>query len=128
MKSGSGSKESVSPGVILCLAGRRGNKMARLQSRCLLFGLSLLFLALPGRTDDKPKEDGSKPPATSSGDPRVNIEPRLRTPKTPEPDGSDRRSNIRIDTTLVLIPVSVTDPMNRFVTGLEREHFRLFED
>ena len=33
-----------------------------------------------------------------------------------------------MDTTLVLIPVTVTDPMNRFVTGLEREHFRLFED
>lgn len=33
-----------------------------------------------------------------------------------------------MDTTLVLINVTVTDPMNRFVTGLEKEHFRLFED
>ncbi|MGP8244102.1 MAG: VWA domain-containing protein [Bryobacteraceae bacterium] len=38
------------------------------------------------------------------------------------------RANIRIDSTLVLIPVTVTDPMNRFVTGLEKENFRLFED
>ncbi|MCL5097213.1 MAG: VWA domain-containing protein, partial [Candidatus Omnitrophica bacterium] len=38
------------------------------------------------------------------------------------------RSNIRVDTTLVLIPVTVTDPLNRFVTGLERENFRIFED
>ena len=28
----------------------------------------------------------------------------------------------------MLIPVTVTDPMNRFVTGLEKENFRLFED
>src|SRR5438552_1806565 len=38
------------------------------------------------------------------------------------------KANIRVDTTLVLIPVTVTDPMNRFVTGLEKENFRVFED
>jgi len=41
---------------------------------------------------------------------------------------ASRPSNIRIDKTLVLINVTVTDPLNRFVTGLEKEHFRLFED
>ena len=39
-----------------------------------------------------------------------------------------RPGSIRIDTTLVQINVTVTDPLNRFVTGLEKEHFRLFED
>jgi VWFA-related protein len=34
----------------------------------------------------------------------------------------------RVDSTLVLIPVSVTDPSNRFVLGLDRENFRLSED
>src|SRR5262249_37473101 len=34
----------------------------------------------------------------------------------------------RVDTTLVQINVTVTDPLNRFVTGLEKEHFRLFEE
>jgi VWFA-related protein len=38
------------------------------------------------------------------------------------------QANIRVDSTLVLIPVTVTDSMNRFVTGLERENFKLFED
>jgi VWFA-related protein len=32
-----------------------------------------------------------------------------------------------VDSTLVLIPVTVTDPMNRFVTGLEKENFKIFE-
>jgi VWFA-related protein len=38
------------------------------------------------------------------------------------------KSNIRIDTTVVQIPVTVTDPLNRFVTGLEKKDFKLFED
>jgi Ca-activated chloride channel homolog len=33
-----------------------------------------------------------------------------------------------VDTTLVLIPASVTDPLNRFVLGLRKEDFHLFED
>ncbi len=56
----------------------------------------------------------------------VSIVPR---PKPPEKAAVILpRANIRIDSTLVLIPVTVTDPMNRFVTGLEKENFRLFED
>ena len=38
------------------------------------------------------------------------------------------QANIRVDSTLVLIPVTVTDPLNRFVTGLEKENFKLTED
>ncbi len=33
-----------------------------------------------------------------------------------------------MDTNVVLIPVTVTDPLNRFVTGLEKEIFKVFED
>jgi len=35
---------------------------------------------------------------------------------------------LRVYTTLVLIPVSVTDAQNRFVLGLQKEDFQLFED
>jgi Ca-activated chloride channel family protein len=34
----------------------------------------------------------------------------------------------RADSTLVLVPVSVTDPNNRYVLGLAKEDFHLFED
>jgi Ca-activated chloride channel homolog len=34
----------------------------------------------------------------------------------------------RADTTLVLVPVSVTDPSNRYVLGLGKDDLRLFED
>ena len=66
--------------------------------------------------------------AVPAADPNINIEPRIRQQKsTPDP-AEKRETSIRVDTTLVLINVTVTDPMNRFVTGLEKEHFKLFED
>jgi len=36
--------------------------------------------------------------------------------------------NLRVETTLVEIPVSVTDSLNRFVLGLQKEDFHLTED
>jgi len=49
-------------------------------------------------------------------------------PKAPDKEQILPKADIRVDSTLVLIPVTVTDPMNRFVTGLEKENFKLFED
>jgi Ca-activated chloride channel family protein len=37
-------------------------------------------------------------------------------------------TSFRADTTLVLIPVSVTDTASRYVLGLEKENFRVLED
>ena len=39
-----------------------------------------------------------------------------------------RMSTIKVDVPLVLINVTVTDPMGRFVTGLEKEHFKILEN
>src|SRR6185437_3040711 len=55
---------------------------------------------------------------------RVSIEPRVK----PAPIVPAHSANIKVDKTLVLVNVTVTDPLNRFVTGLEKEHFRVFED
>jgi Ca-activated chloride channel family protein len=56
---------------------------------------------------------------------QANLEVRTKPGEKTEPRP---RSNIRVDSTLVLIPVTVTDPLNRFVTGLEKENFKLTED
>jgi Ca-activated chloride channel homolog len=37
-------------------------------------------------------------------------------------------SRIRVDVNLVLIPLTVTDPLNRLVTGLEKNEFFLYEN
>lgn len=37
-------------------------------------------------------------------------------------------TTLRVDSNLVLVPVSVCDPMNKPVTGLEKEHFKILDD
>ena len=54
---------------------------------------------------------------------RVSIDVRA----LPEPV-RDTTPSFRVDVDLVLIPVSVTDPLGNPVTGLARENFHLFED
>ncbi|HTC34788.1 MAG TPA: VWA domain-containing protein [Bryobacteraceae bacterium] len=69
------------------------------------------------------------PKARPADDGKVSIAPRVKPSDNPKaPDVETRSDRIRVDTTLVQINVTVTDPLNRFVTGLEKEHFRLFED
>lgn len=59
-------------------------------------------------------------------------DPKPSTPQTPvrqqpRPDEkSDER--IKLDTDLVTLTITVTDPYNRLVTGLDRQHFEIFED
>jgi Ca-activated chloride channel homolog len=92
----------------------------------LLYPLSGLLLATAFLSfADESKETKSElaPP-----DPRIKIEPRVRPSREPEDPATRRQTSIRVETQLVLINVTVTDPMNRFVTGLEKEHFKLFED
>jgi VWFA-related protein len=62
-------------------------------------------------------------PWTLSG--QATIERRSRPPAKADTAPS---ANIRVDTSLVLVPVTVNDPLNRPVSGLERENFRVFED
>jgi len=67
-------------------------------------------------------------PTVRSQDTSGPITPRVAT-KPAEPDTVlDRRADIHVTTTLVLVPVTVTDPMGRVVTALEKENFKIFED
>ena len=70
----------------------------------------------------------AKEPQTNQAPARVSIEPRAKPGTAADPAASRGPSNIRVDSTLVLINVTVTDPMNRFVTGLDKDFFRLWED
>ncbi len=57
---------------------------------------------------------------------QVAIEPRRR-PES-EAEGEASRANLRADTNLVLVPVVVSDPLNRPITGLEQENFKIFDE
>jgi VWFA-related protein len=91
--------------------------------------LGLISVLVAGELPKEKKPDTEKPqtPQQSSSSARVSIEPRVRPA---DAAASERRgsANIRVDTTLVLIPVTVTDPLNRFVTGLDKDYFRIWED
>jgi len=56
---------------------------------------------------------------------QVSVAPR---PKAAADSGARITANLRVDTNLVLVPVSVCDPMNRPVTGLEKDHFKVFDN
>ncbi len=49
-----------------------------------------------------------------------------QTPQDNPPQ--DSGATLRVETTLVQIPVSITDSVNRFVLGLQKKDFHLFED
>jgi len=71
---------------------------------------------------------GQTEPTPRPQDPEVSIKPRPAKPLASADTDAPRVRSLRVDATVVLIPVTVTDPLNRFVTGLEKEHFRVFED
>jgi Ca-activated chloride channel homolog len=65
--------------------------------------------------------------------------PPPKNPETTKPviEGADnaaklatsrRDARIRVDVNLVLVPATVTDPMNRLVTGLEKENFEVYDN
>ncbi|MBV8902991.1 MAG: VWA domain-containing protein [Acidobacteriia bacterium] len=81
----------------------------------------VIFFAGQERLSDLRAAD---PPGVA-GNSQPTIEPRAKPSANSAPLP---KANIRVDSTLVLIPVTVTDPYNRFVTGLDKENFKLFED
>ena len=85
----------------------------RSHRKFFVFSVLWLLLVCPAWASDSGSSD------------RVSIEPRA---KRSAADEKLPRANIRVDSTLVLIPVTVTDPLNRFVTGLDKDNFRVFED
>ena len=89
--------------------------------RMLILASALAVLGLPSVWPADPVADQ---PVQAAGA-KVAIEPRAKPNALTAPSP---RANIRVESTLVLIPVTVTDPFNRFVTGLDKDNFKLFED
>jgi Ca-activated chloride channel family protein len=57
----------------------------------------------------------------------TQVTPPQKNQSTPPPV-ADNGKPIQMDVSLALVNVTVTDPYNRLVTGLEKENFRVFED
>ena len=70
------------------------------------------------------------PPPAAAGAPAKGAPAGAETPLLTGPDAMNTRpgARIRMDVDLVLIPVTITDPMNRLVTGLEQDDFFVYEN
>ena len=54
--------------------------------------------------------------------------PVTKTVETPAPEAKSSTPRIRVEANLVLVPMTVTDPMNRLVTGLEKTNFEVYDN
>jgi Ca-activated chloride channel family protein len=74
---------------------------------------------------------GALPALAQNSTEDVHIQPRTKpaAPKDPDVDPALKTHTkpYKVDVNLVLVPVTITDPLNRLVTGLDRDNFNLFE-
>jgi Ca-activated chloride channel family protein len=106
---------------------QHGLRLASVSAWCvplLSLVLALFLSAFPAHGQDDPlNQVHINPPAV----PAITAKADSSIPLTPN---ASLRTGIefRIDTNLVLVPLTVTDPMDRLVTGLEKQNFSVFED
>jgi len=63
----------------------------------------------------------------------VHVTPRVEASKAEAitaltPSLKTHTKPLKVDVSLVLVPVTITDPLNRLVTGLDKENFQIYED
>lgn len=105
--------ERPRPAVYLCRRNP-GRQFFSRQSLCVLFALLLLAFSASAQTEND-----------------VHIRPNAtEKPKTEADDASLKTHTkaMKVDVDLVLVPATVTDPMNRLVTGLDKQNFEVYEN
>ncbi|MGA3071156.1 MAG: VWA domain-containing protein [Terracidiphilus sp.] len=111
---------------------RRGN--LRLFLRCLCIGgLAAAFCLVRATAqdqDDQLNKVHVNPPGATTTAPAAGAPAGAEAPATTGTGALKVRpgSLIRMNVDMVLVPITITDPMNRLVTGLEQEDFQVFEN
>src|SRR5271167_2220763 len=104
----------------------------------LLVGAGILVLPLLGQSDQPSSQQQPAEPPAEAGGPNTDVgpmaipkkkeEPPEEKPKPPrKPEGMPEYS-LRVDATLVSVPVLVTTKEGQFIPGLKAENFRVLED
>jgi len=88
----------------------------------------LLVAPLAGAQDDPLNKVHVTPPPAAN--PETGAAPGAEPAAATGPAAAKARPGalIRINVDMVLVPITVTDPMNRLVTGLEKEDFQVYEN
>ena len=99
--------------------------------RLWLAGICVLALAVFGvaslEGQDNPLDKVHVPPP-ASGAPATGAPAGVDAPATTTAGKAKPGSLLRMNVDMVLVPITVTDPMNRLVTGLEQEDFQVYEN
>ena len=101
--------------------------MLRKLYRPTIIALILLSVAAmavyTGQSETKPQStEQQNPPATQEQ------QPAKPAAQQPRPPAGDQTPVVKERTEVVTLTVTVTDPYNRLVTGLDKQHFEVFED
>jgi Ca-activated chloride channel homolog len=99
----------------LAVVSSRSSRSVRLLGILLLIAI----VSTPGMAAQVQDEIHVQPRGKGDAQPAAEkVDPALKTHTKP----------MKVDVDLVLIPATITDPLNRLVTGLERTNFELFEN
>ena len=101
-----------------------------LLSRLWICGLAAAFLMSRAGAQEDPLNKVHVQPPGSAAPPAAGAPAGAEAPAATGADAMKVHpgSYIRLNVDMVLIPVTITDPMNRLVTGLEQEDFQVFEN
>jgi VWFA-related protein len=100
--------------------------MRKFTSAVLLLFLSCTFLASSLRAQSRARRVNQTPAKTTPSNPSPERTPAAPAKSAPEEVGAD--DVVRVNTTLVTVPVSVMDRDGKYIPDLRREDFRLYED
>ncbi len=101
------------------------NRISRLVV-VLSLGTAVCFIA--GGALQAAQQDPAKPQEQKPAQPPKSPEKMTPVQQIRSQLGDGQDEQIKIGTDLVSLTVTVTDPYNRLVTGLDKQHFEIFED
>jgi Ca-activated chloride channel family protein len=110
--------------------GRRSCGFAARAVGALVLAPAVIFLAPQVRAQDDPLNKVHVPPPGSTTTPAAGAPKGVEAAPASGPGAAKARPGgfIRMNVDMVLIPITITDPMNRLVTGLEQEDFQVYEN
>ena len=108
--------------------GKRGGWRSGAVLWAAMLAMLLGFVAIPGaRAQDNPLGDVKTPTPAEPTAPK-DTRPLVTGKDVATKATSSPNAEIRVNVNLVLVPLTVTDPMNRLVTGLEKDNFQVYDN
>jgi Ca-activated chloride channel family protein len=95
----------------------------------LICGLAVVFCVAHAPAQDDPLNNVHVTPPGTAAPPAAGAPAGAEAPAITGPAALKARPGalIRMNVDMVLVPITVTDPMNRLVTGLEKNDFQIYE-